>query len=98
MEAGTKQLAQVSAQFADPARAAMAISLMDGGSRSAGELRLTANLSPSSASNHLAKLVSARVLTAVKQGRLKYYRIASATVAHAVEALTVIASPGGAIP
>jgi len=94
MEDEAKQLAQLSAQLADPARATMVMSLMDGSSRSAGELGLTANVSPSSASGHLAKLVNSRILTDVKQGRSKYYRIATAAVAHAVEALQIVASPG----
>ena len=93
MEEEAKQLAKLSAQLADPARAAMVMSLMDGSSRSSGELGLTANISPSSASGHLAKLVESRILTDAKQGRLKYYRITTAAVAHAVEALQIIASP-----
>jgi DNA-binding transcriptional ArsR family regulator len=94
MESEAEDLAKLGAQFADPARAAMVISLMDGSSRSAGELSLTANVSPSSASGHLSKLVSSGILTDSKVGRQKYYRITTAAVAHAVEALQVIASPG----
>ena len=97
MEDEAKELAHLSAQLADPARAAMVMSLMDGSSRSAGELGLTANVSPSSASGHLSKLVNSRILTPTKQGRQKYYRIATAAVAHAVEALQIIASPGQAL-
>jgi DNA-binding transcriptional ArsR family regulator len=94
MKSEADALAELSAQFADPARAAMVISLMDGSSPSAGELGLAANVSPSSASGHLSKLVSSGILTDSKMGRQKYYRIATTTVAHAVEALQVIASPG----
>ena len=46
---------------------------------------------------HLSKLVSARIFTVVKQGRLEVHRIATAAVAHAVEALTIVASPGTAV-
>jgi DNA-binding transcriptional ArsR family regulator len=91
------QLAELSAQLGDPARAAIVISLMDGSLRPTGELQIYANVSPSSASTHLSKLVSARILTVAKQGRLKYYRIATAAVAHAVEALTIVASPGASL-
>jgi DNA-binding transcriptional ArsR family regulator len=94
MEEEAKELAQLSAQLADPARATMIMSLMDGSSRSAGELGLAANVSPSSASGHLSRLVNSRILTDTKQGRHKYYRIATAAVAHAVEALQIVASPG----
>src|SRR5882762_1109838 len=97
MENEAKELAQLSAQLADPARAAMVVSLMDGSSRSAGELGLTANVSPSSASGHLSKLVKSHILSDSKQGRHKYYRIKTAAVAHAVEALQIIASPGAAL-
>jgi DNA-binding transcriptional ArsR family regulator len=92
------QLAKLSAQLADPARATIVLSLMDGSLRPTGELQTSANVSPSSASMHLSKLVSARILTVVKQGRLKYYRIATAAVAHAVEALSIVALPGTAVP
>ena len=92
-----KQLAALGGQLADPARAAILLSLMDGSSQPTGELQVAANISPSSASIHLSKLVNAKVLSVVKRGRLKYYRISSAAVAHAIEALTVIALPGVAI-
>jgi DNA-binding transcriptional ArsR family regulator len=91
------RLANLSAQLADPVRAAIVVSLMDGSSRPTGELQISANVSASSASTHLSKLVSARILTVVKQGRIKYYRIATAAVAHAVEALSIVASPGAVI-
>jgi DNA-binding transcriptional ArsR family regulator len=91
------QLAKLSAQLADPARAAIVVSLMDGSSQPTGELQISANVSASSASMHLSKLVGARILTVVKQGRVKYYRIATAAVAHAVEALSIVASPGAVI-
>ena len=90
------QLAKLSAQLADPARASIVLDLMDGNLRPTGELQISANISPSSASTHLSKLVSARILTVVKRGRLKYYRIATAAVAHAVEAMSIVALPGTA--
>ena len=94
MEFEADDLAKVAAQFADPARAKMVVSLMDGSSRSAGDLGLAANVSPSSASGHLSKLASSGLLTVSKMGRQKYYRLTTAAVARAVEALQVIASPG----
>jgi DNA-binding transcriptional ArsR family regulator len=93
MESEAEDLAKLSAQFADPARAEMVISLMDGSSRSAGELGLAANVSPSSASGHLSKLVSSGILTESKIGRQKRYRITTAAVARAIEGLLVVASP-----
>jgi DNA-binding transcriptional ArsR family regulator len=92
-----KQLASLSGQLADPTRAAIVLSLMDGSSQPTGALQAVANISPSSASSHLSKLVNAKILSVVKRGRLKYYRISSAAVAHAIEALSVIASPSAAV-
>jgi DNA-binding transcriptional ArsR family regulator len=91
------RLAKLSAQLADPARASIVLDLMDGNLRPTGELQISANISPSSASTHLSKLVSARILTVVKRGRLKYYRIATAAVAQAVEAMSIVALPGTAV-
>jgi len=89
-----KKLADLSGHLADPARAAMVLALMDGTVRPTGDLQLAANVSAASASMHLSKLVSARILTVRKHGRVKYYRISNAAVAHAIEALTIVASPG----
>jgi DNA-binding transcriptional ArsR family regulator len=86
-------LAKVGAVLGDPARTAMVLSLMDGSSRAAGELQMLANVSASSASTHLAKLVKSGVLTVTKEGRHKYYRIPTPAVAHAIEAMEIVASP-----
>lgn len=96
MDEEAQHLADISANLADPARATMVLTLMDGSSRPTGDLMIAANLSPSSASMHLAQLVRARLLKVTKEGRNKYYRIATAAVAHAVEALETIASPTAA--
>src|SRR5438270_13784147 len=90
-------LAKVGAVLSDPTRTTMVLSLMDGGSRAASELQMLANVSPASTSAHLAKLVDARILAVTKEGRHKYYRITTAAVAHAVEALQIVASPRAAV-
>ena len=61
--------------------------LIDGTTRPAGELAFAANVSPQSASTHLAKLVEGGLLLSEAQGRHRYFRIASAEVAHLVESL-----------
>lgn len=83
------KLADLAAQLADRSRATMVVSLMDGSSRPASELALLADISAASASMHLAKLVRSGILVAKSEGRNKYYRIATASMAHAVEALGV---------
>jgi DNA-binding transcriptional ArsR family regulator len=74
----------------DPGRAAILLRLMGGMALPAGELALTANVAPQTASEHLAKLVKGRLLSVERQGRHRYYRLASVEVADAVEALLVL--------
>lgn len=57
---------------------------------SAGELARTARVSPSTASEHLAKLVDGGLLAVTVAGRHRHYRIASADVAAALETLARI--------
>ena len=51
---------------------------------------MTANVTPQTASEHLAKLVRGRLLSVERQGRHRYYRLACTEVADAVEALLVL--------
>ena len=76
--------------LAEPARAAMLLELMSGRALPAGELAEAANVSPQTASGHLAKLVEGSFLKVEQQGRHRYYRLASTAVADAVEALLVL--------
>lgn len=78
---------RIATLFADPARARILRTLMDGTRRPAGELAYAANISAQSASAHLAKLVGGGLLAAEAQGRHRYFRIASAEVADAIESL-----------
>jgi len=73
--------------LADPARAKILRTLIDGTMRPAGELAYTANISAQSASAHLAKLVDGGLLAQEAQGRHRYFRLASAQVADAIESL-----------
>ena len=50
-------LSRIGALLADPGRAAMLWSLMDGTARPAGELTMIAGISPSAASGHFTRLV-----------------------------------------
>ena len=91
-------LASTAALIADPARAAMLTLLLDDRPRSAGELALGANVSAQSASMHLAQLLEGGLIAVSPQGRHRFYRIASSGVAHAVEALGAISTPGRYMP
>jgi len=86
-------LASTAALIADPGRAAMLTSLLDGRALAAGELARAANVSAQSASMHLSQLLAGGLVKVARDGRHRYYQIASPEVAHAVEALGVIASP-----
>ena len=81
-------LASAAALLGDPSRAAMVLALMDGRSRSAKKLALDAGVTPQTASAHLRKLVAAGMLVWQEEGRSKYFRLAGADVAQAVEALS----------
>ena len=82
--------------LADPSRAAMVLALMDGRSRNAKKLALDAGVTPQTASAHLKKLLRSRILVCEDRGRSKYFSLAGAEVALAVEALSEIG--GGALP
>jgi len=85
-------IADVAALVGEPTRAAMLIALLDGRALPAGELAAEASLSASATSLHLAKLTRGGLVTVHQEGRHRYYRLASEDVAHALEALGVIAT------
>lgn len=85
------RLACVAALVADPSRARMLAFLLSGEYASAGELARTASVSAATASAHLVKLVDAGLLVCEPRGRHRYFRIADADVAHALEALAMVA-------
>jgi DNA-binding transcriptional ArsR family regulator len=86
-----RDFSDVATLFGDPGRSAMLIALMDGRALPAGQLAMIANVAPQTASSHLTKLLDGNLLAVERQGRHRYYRLASVDVAHAVEALLVIA-------
>jgi len=85
-------LVEVAALVGDTARATMLAALMGGQSLTATELAYCANVSRSTASGHLSKLVAARLLTVTRKRRFSYYRIASPLVATMLESIKVVAA------
>ena len=85
------RLARIAALVADSSRARMLAFLLSGEYASAGELARTASVSAATASAHLVKLVDAGLLACEPRGRHRYFRIADADVAHALEALAMVA-------
>lgn len=76
--------------IADAARAAMLMALADGRALPAGELAHAAGVTAQTASSHLAKLLDGGLLAVEQQGRHRYYRLADAQVALALESLASI--------
>src|SRR5258708_16314886 len=81
------QIPEPACLFADPARTAMLVALLDGQSLPASELALRARVSAQAASMHLAKLLAGRLVTMTRFGRHRYYRLAGPDVAAAIVAM-----------
>jgi hypothetical protein len=67
---------------------------MDGRDLTAGELAYAAGVSPQTTSGHLAKLTEARLLVPQKQGRHRYYRLATPAVGRMIEGIMAVAVDG----
>ncbi len=85
------RFARIAAQMADPTRARMLACLLGGESRTAGELARAAGVTPQAATSQLAQLEEAGLISARRQGRHKYFALADADVAHALEAMALVA-------
>jgi DNA-binding transcriptional ArsR family regulator len=93
-EAPDATVSQIAAAIAEPARTRMLYCLMDGHARTSTELAIVAEVSPSTASVHLACLKERRLVKVLTQGKYRYYSLEGPRVAAALESLTVLA--GGA--
>jgi len=85
-------MVEVAALVGDTARATMLAALMGGQALTASELAFLAHVSRPTASEHLVKLVEARLIAVSAQGRFRYYRIASPLVARMLESIIVVAA------
>ncbi|NLR74880.1 ArsR/SmtB family transcription factor [Leeia aquatica] len=90
-ESADARLARVAAALAEPARARMLCSLLDGRARTATELATVAEVAPSTASSHLARLQQEHWIDCLVQGRHRYYRLSAGPAAGALEALLNVA-------
>jgi DNA-binding transcriptional ArsR family regulator len=84
-------IAEIAALLGDPARATMVSALVDGRPLTASELAIAAHITPQTASTHLAKLTQAGVLSVVRNGRHRHFRIASSTVANMIDGIVAVA-------
>lgn len=83
-------MSRIAGAIAEPARTRMLCALMDGHARTSTEMAVIADISPSTASAHLARLKDDGLVKLHTQGRHRYYSLAGAHVAQALEALMVI--------
>lgn len=65
--------------------------LVDGQARTSTDLSVVAGVSPSTASVHLNRLATARLIKVSIQGKHRFYSLAGPEVASALEALSVLA-------
>lgn len=86
MEELADRFAELAALLGDRSRAKILWCLLDGKAYTAGELATVSELSLSGCSNHLRKLLEAKVLKVIPQGRHRYYSLYDGEVAHAMEA------------
>jgi DNA-binding transcriptional ArsR family regulator len=94
MPSADPHIAEVASLVGDPARANILAVLMDARALPASELAHAAGVSAPTTSSHLGKLTRARLLQVEKQGRHRYYRLASPLVAQMLEAVMAVAANG----
>jgi DNA-binding transcriptional ArsR family regulator len=84
-------VSRIAAVIGQPARARILYCLVDGRARTSTELAVVADVTPSTASAHLHRLKTRRLVKVFAQGKLRYYSLQGAHVAAALEALSVLA-------
>jgi DNA-binding transcriptional ArsR family regulator len=84
-------VSRIAAAIGEPARARMLYCLVDGRARTSTELAAIAQVTPSTASVHLQRLKTERLVKVFAQGKHRYYSLEGANVAAALEALSVLA-------
>lgn len=90
---GDADIATLSALLAEPARARILMALGDGRALPASVLAAEAGVAPSTASEHLAKLLGGGLLEAERHGRHRYFRLAGPHVGELLEAIAQVARP-----
>jgi DNA-binding transcriptional ArsR family regulator len=89
---GSPNIAKTAALIGDLARASMLTALMSGKALTATELAREGGITVQTASSHLRKLEEGGLLQVRKQGRHKYFALASENVASVLEALMGISA------
>jgi DNA-binding transcriptional ArsR family regulator len=84
-------IAEIAGLVGEPARATMLSALLDGRALTATELAYAARVTPQTASTHLAKLAEAGLVARIRDGRYRYFRLASPTVAQMLDGIMAVA-------
>src|SRR5207244_8026033 len=95
---GDAAVARIAAAIGEPARARMLYYLVGGLARTSTELAIVAEVSPSTASVHLNRLKTERLVKVVVQGRHRYYSLDGPDVAGVLEGLSVLAGGSPHMP
>jgi DNA-binding transcriptional ArsR family regulator len=90
LPAARYDVAHFGEMVSDPSRVAMLLALLDDSRRPATELAEIARVAPPTASAHLRRLVEGGLLRVEQLGRHRYFRLSSAQVAEAIEALALL--------
>jgi DNA-binding transcriptional ArsR family regulator len=86
-------LTHIGALLADQTRSSLLAVLMDGRARTGGELARQVGVAPSTASQHLSRLLGADFVAVEAQGRHRYFRLAGAEIAELLESLGAVDVP-----
>lgn len=84
-------VSRIAAAIGEPARARILYCLMDGHARTSTELAVVADVSPSTASVHLNRLKTERLVKVLVQGKHRFYSLEGPNVASVLEGLSVLA-------
>jgi len=84
-------VSKIASAIAEPARTRMLYCLLDGRARTSTELAVVADVNPATASAHLSRLKEQRLVKVLAQGKHRYYSLEGASVAAALEALSIVA-------
>jgi DNA-binding transcriptional ArsR family regulator len=86
------QIARLAHLIGDSSRASILSALMHGRALHAFELASETHVTPQTVSFHLAKLLDGKLITAEKQGRHRFYRLATPMVGQMIQAISRVAA------
>lgn len=86
-------IAGVAAAIGDPSRTRVLLALAGGQALPASALAAEAGVAASTISGHLSRLLDAKLLTVERDGRHRFYRLATPDVARVLEQLSLLAQP-----